>query len=119
MDIIEEAAGYGIMQPDIYLDPVLASFSMNFNALTEAAGAIRLFKETFPAVKSMVGLSNISQGLKGDNRSVMNSSALGVLAGGGLDAVILNPQDRIVMETAKTVKLLCAGGIYCDAYLCG
>ncbi|GMT47099.1 MAG: methyltetrahydrofolate--corrinoid methyltransferase [bacterium] len=119
MDIIEEAAVHGIMQPDIYLDPVLALFSMNFNALTEAAGAIRLFKETFPAVKTMVGLSNISQGLKGDNRSVMNSSALGVLAGGGLDAVILNPHDRIVMETAKTVKLLCAGGIYCDAYLCG
>ncbi|GBE35974.1 hypothetical protein BMS3Bbin07_00110 [bacterium BMS3Bbin07] len=49
----------------------------------------------------------------------MNSSAFGVLAGVGLDAAILNPLDRLVMETAKTVKLLCAGGIYCDAYLCG
>lgn len=119
MDIIEKAAGYGIMPSDIYLDPVLASFSMNANALTEAAGTNRLFKETFPEVKTMVGLSNISQGLKGANRSIMNSSALGVLAGTGLDAAILNPLDRLVVETAKTIRLLCAGGIYCDAYLCG
>ncbi|GBD98054.1 5-methyltetrahydrofolate:corrinoid/iron-sulfur protein co-methyltransferase [bacterium BMS3Abin07] len=119
MDIVEEAARQGIMPSDIYLDPVLASFSMNPAALTGATGTVRLFKETFPGTKTLVGLSNISQGLKGQNRSIMNSSALGVLVGAGLDAAILNPLDRLVMETAKTVKLLCAGGIYCDAYLCG
>ncbi len=65
------------------------------------------------------GLSNISQGLKGRNRSIVNSSALGVLVGAGMNAAILNPLDRLVIETAKTVKFLCADGIYCDAYLCG
>ncbi len=118
MDIIEEAAGYGIMPADIYLDSVLASFSMNPNALIEAASAIRLFRESFPEVKTMLGLSNISQGLKGRNRSIVNSSALGVLVGAGMNAAILNPLDRLVIETAKTVKFLCADGIYCDAYLC-
>ncbi len=118
VDIMEDAAAYAIMPSDVYLDPVLAPFSMNPHALEEAVLACRLFKETFPEARTLVGLSNVSQGLKGKNRSLMNSSALGVLAGAGLDALILNPLDGLVMETAKTVKLLCAGGVYCDAYLC-
>ncbi len=119
MDIVEEAVRRGVTPSDVYLDPVLSSFSLSPSALIDAAGTIRLFKETFPTAKTVVGLSNVSQGLKGRNRSVMNQSALAILAGSGLDASILDPLDRLVMETAKTVKLLCGGGIYCDAYLCG
>ncbi|GBE40991.1 MAG TPA: hypothetical protein ENH50_06360 [Nitrospirae bacterium] len=78
-----------------------------------------VYEEMVPEVKTLIGLSTISQGIHKKNRSVINNTALGVMTGAGLDAAILNPLDRLVMETVKTEKLLCSNGIYCDAYLCG
>lgn len=43
----------------------------------------------------------------------------GILIGAGLDAAILNPLDKLLMDTAKTARVLCKDHIYCNAYLCG
>ena len=118
MEIIKQAARYGISISDIYMDPLLSPFTLNPDAVIKAVENIRAFKEMFPEVKTIVALSNISQGINTKNRSVINNTALGVMIGAGLDAAILNPLDRVVMETVKTEKLLCNSGIYCDAYLC-
>lgn len=40
-----------------------------------------------------------------------------MIVSAGADAVILNPFDNILMDTAKTAKLLSTKGIYCDSYL--
>ncbi len=119
VEIAEQAARRGIDVSDIYMDPVLSSFAVSHDALLNTAGSIRAFKEMIPGVKTLVGLSNISQGISKKNRRVINNTALGVMAGAGLDAAILNPMDRVVAETSKTLKLLCRSGVYCDAYLCG
>ncbi|HDH50800.1 MAG TPA: hypothetical protein ENH04_05270 [Nitrospirae bacterium] len=119
VDIAEQATRRGIDVSDIYMDPVLSSFAVSPDALLNAAGSIRAFKEMLPGVKTLVGLSNISQGIRKKNRHIINNTTLGVMAGAGLDAAILNPLDRVVTETSKTLKLLCRSGVYCDAYLCG
>ena len=119
VEIAEQAVRLGINVSDIYMDPVLNSFAINSDALLNAVRSIRAFKEMLPGVKTLVGLSTISQGIPKKNRSVINNTALGIMIGAGLDAAILNPLGRVVMETVKTEKLLCSNGIYCDAYLCG
>ncbi len=118
-DIAGQAMRRGIDVSDIYMDPVLSPLAASPDALPDAVGSIHAFKEMIPGVKTLVGLSNISQGLSKKNRRVINNTALGVMAGAGLDAAILNPADGMVGETSKTVKLLCRSGVYCDAYLCG
>ncbi|NOZ69070.1 MAG: dihydropteroate synthase [Deferribacteres bacterium] len=119
VDIAGQAARRGIDVSDIYMDPVLSPLALSTDALLNAVRSIHAFKEMIPGVKTLVGLSNISQGISKKNRRVINNTALGVMAGAGLDAAILNPLDRVVAETSKTVKLLCRSGVYCDAYLCG
>ena len=119
IEIAEQAVRRGINVSDIYMDPVLTSFALSPDALLNAVRSIRAFKEMIPGVNTLVGLSNISQGIREKNTHVINSTALGVMIGAGLDAAILNPMDRLVKETSKTVKLLCRSGVYCDAYLCG
>jgi len=119
IEITEQAKAYGISPSNIFLDPVMSSFSIRSDALIHIVRNVRVFKELFPEVKTLIGLSNISQGIKEKNRSIINSTALGILIGAGLDAAIMNPLDKLVIDTAKTAKLLCKNGIYCDVYLCG
>ena len=119
IEIIEQAKAHGISPSAIFLDPVAISFSINSKAVIEMAQIIRLFKEMFPEIKPLIGLGNISQGVKKESRPLINSTALGILIGAGLDAAILNPLEKIVMDTAKTVKLVYGNCIYCDAYLFG
>ncbi len=119
IDIIEQAKARGISPSDIFLDPVAISFSINSKAVIKMAQIIGLFKEMFPETKTLTGLSNISQGVKKENRAIINSTALGILTGAGLDAAILNPLDKLLIDTTKTAKLLYKNHIYCDAYLCG
>jgi 5-methyltetrahydrofolate corrinoid/iron sulfur protein methyltransferase len=117
MEIVEQAANYGISIHNIYIDPIMPSFALDPDAVCRTIESIQTFREMFPGIKTIVGLNNISEGITGDNRSLMNNTALGALMGAGLDAAILDPLDRAVMETAKTGKVLCKQGIYCDAYL--
>lgn len=119
IEIIEQTKAHGVSPSDIFLDPVATSFSINSKAVVEMAQTIRLFKEMFHGTKTFIGLSNISQGIKKENRPIIDSTSLGILIGAGLDAAILNPLEKIVMDTAKTAKLLYKDHIYCDAYLCG
>jgi cobalamin-dependent methionine synthase I len=119
IEIIEQAGAYGISPSSIFLDPVITSFGLRSDALITTLKSVRMFKELFPGVRTLIGLSSISQGVKKENRSIINSTALGILIGAGLDAAIMNPLDKLVIDTAKTSKLLCKNHIYCDAYLCG
>jgi 5-methyltetrahydrofolate corrinoid/iron sulfur protein methyltransferase len=119
IEIIEQTKAYGISPSNIFLDSVMSSFSIRSDVLIHIVRNVRVFKELFPEAKTLIGLSNISQGIKEKNRSIINSTALGILIGAGLDAAIMNPLDKLVIDTAKTAKLLCKNGIYCDVYLCG
>lgn len=117
MKVIDDALAYGIKKSDIFLDPLLSSYSLNSGAIAEAVECIKHFKECFPDVNTIIGLSNISQGIHKNNISLINSTAMSILVGAGIDAVILNPFDKLLMDTAKTAKLLYTKGIYCNSYL--
>ncbi|MEE4194594.1 MAG: methionine synthase [Anaerolineae bacterium] len=61
------------------------------NAAIETLDAIRELKEVLPEVQAVLGVSNISFGLKGTARKVLNSIMLHHAVEAGLDMAIVNP----------------------------
>ena len=68
-----------------------------------------------PAPKTVVGLSNVSQGTC--QRSLVNKTFLIMAVGFGLDAAILDPLDKDLVDGAITSDLILNKHIYCDSYL--
>lgn len=61
------------------------------NAANETLVAIQELKSIFPQVQTVLGVSNISFGLKGSARKVLNSVMLYHAVQAGLDMAIVNP----------------------------
>jgi 5-methyltetrahydrofolate--homocysteine methyltransferase len=85
---------YGIQQQDIVFDTLtftLGSGDEEFRkAGIETIEAIRLIKEKYPDVSTVLGISNISFGLASAARHVLNSVFLHYAVEAGLDMAIIN-----------------------------
>jgi 5-methyltetrahydrofolate corrinoid/iron sulfur protein methyltransferase len=68
-----------------------------------------------PPIRTVVGLSNVSNGAK--DRPLVNSTYLAMLMGAGLSAAILDPEDDRLMDTLRTCQVLRNEKLYCDDYL--
>jgi len=101
---------------DLYIDPVLLPINVAQSQLKDILEAIREFKIiSEPAPKTIVGLSNISQGTK--KRSLVNRTFLTMAVGYGLDAAIINPCDNELMDSLIAAELIMNKQIYCEAFL--
>ncbi|HZK67567.1 MAG TPA: dihydropteroate synthase [Chloroflexota bacterium] len=126
-DLINAAAGYGITPDQLFLDPLTLPVSADQPGVQVTVEAIRMFKGLAdPPVKTVVGLSNVSNGALSENRPLINRVFLVMLLGAGLDSAIIDPLDAKLMDTVRTVetqdastgegRLLCA--LY-NAYAAG
>ncbi|MFH1622603.1 MAG: dihydropteroate synthase, partial [Candidatus Omnitrophota bacterium] len=101
---------------DLYLDPVVMPVDCAQAQLKEILEAIKEFKLlSDPAPKTVVGLSNISQGMP--DRSLVNRTFLIMAQDAGLDAAIADPLDEKLMDGMITAELILNKQIYCKAYL--
>jgi 5-methyltetrahydrofolate corrinoid/iron sulfur protein methyltransferase len=102
---------------DLYLDPVLLPVKVGQAHLEAILESIREFRIiSRPSPKTVVGLSNVSQGIPGV-RSLINRTFLSMAAAAGLDAAILDPLDRDLMDTLITAEVILNKEIYCDSFL--
>lgn len=100
----------------LYLDPVILPVNVAQAQAKEVVEAVRDFKIlSSPPPKAIVGLSNISQ--RTQKRSLINRIYLVMLLEAGLDAAILDPFDKDLMEAAITTELLLNKHIYCNSFL--
>lgn len=107
-------AGFPI--EDLYLDPVLLPVNVAQAQQKDILESIKEFKIiSEPSPKTIVGLSNISQGTK--TRSLINRTFLTMAIAYGLDSAILDPLDKELMDAAITAELILNKQIYCDSYL--
>jgi 5-methyltetrahydrofolate corrinoid/iron sulfur protein methyltransferase len=114
--IVATSSDAGFSIEDLYLDPIVMPVNVAQAQMREILEAIREFKIiSDPAPKSIVGLSNVSQGTC--VRSLVNRTFLTMAAAFGLDAAILDPLDRELMDAAITSDLILNKQIYCDSYL--
>jgi len=86
---------YGLNPSDLIFDtlvfPITTGQAQYRNAAVEVIKAIRRIKAELPGVFTILGVSNISFGLKTEARHVLNSVFLHHAVEAGLDMAIVNP----------------------------
>ncbi len=101
---------------DLYLDPIVLPINVAQSQMKDILEAIHEFKIiSEPSPKTIVGLSNVSQGTCA--RSLVNRTFLTMAVGFGLDAAILDPKDSDLVDALITSELILNKQIYCDSYL--
>lgn len=101
-DIVTACAEYGVPLENLYLDPLILPIAVAQNQAMEAVEAIKMFKQlNDPPLKTIVGLSNISNGTPPQTKPVLDRVYLVVLKDAGLDAAIADPLDKELMAAAK------------------
>jgi len=101
---------------DLFLDPIVMPVNVSQAQQKDILASIHEFKIiSEPSPKTVVGLSNVSQGAR--QRSLINRTFLVMASAYGLDAAILDPLDRELMDASITADLVLNKQIYCDSYL--
>ncbi len=92
--LVEFCVERGLKPEEILIDPLTFTICSGDKTLQDAAlqtlEAIRRIKTELPGVKTMLGLSNISFGLKPALRKVINAVFLHQAVQAGMDACIIN-----------------------------
>jgi len=100
-EIIAEAAEYGILEEDIWLDPIVLpinSQQMQVQGCTEFA---MMLGDLAPGCKSTCGLSNVSNGIPQHLRGIMNRTYLIMLKRYGMYSAIVDAFDSELYAIAK------------------
>ncbi|MCM8795586.1 MAG: dihydropteroate synthase [Candidatus Omnitrophica bacterium] len=114
--IVAYCAEVGFNLLDLYLDPVVLPVNVAQAQQKDILESIHEFKIiSEPSPKTILGLSNVSQGTK--VRSLINRTFLVMAVALGLDAAILDPLDKELMDAVITAELILNKQIYCDSYL--
>ena len=103
-EIMMATAEAGIPNDRVYLDPLVLTVVTNQDTVYQTVEAIRFFRQLVdPAPKTVVGLSNVSNGAPNENRPLLNRIFLVMCMGAGLDAAIADPLDADLVNAARAV----------------
>lgn len=99
--IIAEAAQYGIPEEDIWLDPIVLPINSQQIQIQGCTEFATMLLELFPSCKSTCGLSNVSNGIPGTLRGIMNRTYLIMLKRYGLFSAIVDAFDKELHAIAR------------------
>lgn len=103
-DILMAAAEHNIEPERLFLDPLILPISVAQNQAMEGIEAIRMFKQlNDPPVKTIVGLSNISNNTPDRTKTILDRAYMIMLVEAGLDAAIMDPLDEELAKAAKSL----------------
>ena len=103
-EIYEKCMEKGIDSNKIFFDPLILPLNVDQSQALEALNTIQIVKESFdPQVNTIIGLSNISNGLPKDIKQLVNRVYLVLAFGAGLDAAIIDAKDT---ELVRIIKML-------------
>jgi 5-methyltetrahydrofolate corrinoid/iron sulfur protein methyltransferase len=101
VDFIYQANNLGIPTEDIWIDPIVSPVSVEINQVLSCLEFMSMLKDIAPEAKSIVGLSNISNGTPDKLRPVLNRTYLIMLMKYGLYSAIIDAYDKEVLTIAK------------------
>ncbi len=114
--IVSACVDAGFPAENLYLDPIVLPVNVAQAQMFDILESIKEFKIIAePAPKTIVGLSNVSQGAS--ERGLINRIFLAMAIGFGLDAAILDPTDKQLIDAGICAELIMDKHIYCDSYL--
>ncbi|MEW6115589.1 MAG: dihydropteroate synthase [Nitrospirota bacterium] len=115
-EIMARAMEYGVPLEDLYLDPLVLQIATTQDQAIKVIQAIKMFQElNDPPMKTVVGLSNVSNGCPKPLRPILNKYFLALLIYEGLTAAIADPHE--VVETVKTIDVIMGKTLYAHSYL--
>jgi 5-methyltetrahydrofolate corrinoid/iron sulfur protein methyltransferase len=101
MDTVAYANGLGIQNEDIFVDPIILPVSADQKQVREALEFIKILPDLLPGVKSVVGLSNVSNGTPAHLRGILNRTYMLMLEINGLYSAIADVLDPELVELNK------------------
>jgi 5-methyltetrahydrofolate corrinoid/iron sulfur protein methyltransferase len=118
MKIVASAMDHGIDMADLYIDAVILPVNV---AQDQAIEVLKTIKESKlladPAPRTILGLSNVSQGAQAQNKLLINRTFLTMAVSSGLDAAIMDVTDKKLTDAVITAELLMGKQLYCDSFL--
>jgi len=98
VETVAYANDMGIANEDIWVDPIVLPVSADQKQVREALEFIRILPDLLPGVKSVVGLSNVSNGTPANLRGILNRTYMIMLERNGLYSAIADVLDGELVE---------------------
>ena len=104
-DILPAAESAGVKMENLYIDPLVMTVNGTQEHAPEVIQTTLVAKSIMdPPLRMICGLSNVSNGAPANVRKVLNRIYLVMLMGAGMDAAILDPCDKELMNTIKILE---------------
>jgi len=101
VDLIMKLNEYGIPNEKIWIDPIITPITLGAEQLQESLLFLSMVQDIAPGAKSIVGLSNVSNGVAAHLRPYLNRTLLMMLMKYNIYSAILDVYDKELMEIAK------------------
>ncbi len=101
VDLVGKLNEYDIPNEKIWVDPVLTPVTLGAQQIREILNFLSMLQEVTPGVKTIVGLSNVSNGVAPHLRPYLNRVMLMMLMKYNLYSAILDIYDKELIEIAK------------------
>ncbi len=101
VDIIYKANEKGIPNEDIFIDPIATPISGEINQVIACTDFMGMLQDIGPGCKSIVGLSNVSNGVPAHLRPYLNRAYLLMLEKQGQYSAIVDAYDKELMALCK------------------
>jgi len=117
-EIMSRGMEYGVPMENIFLDPLILQICTMQDQGRQAIRAVKMFRDmNDPPMQTVVGLSNISNGAPKHVRPIINRNFFALLIEAGLTSAIIDPLDKEMMDTLKTVEMIMGKTMYAHSYL--
>lgn len=113
--LISDLTSAGVPLADIHIDPLTFPIGSGSDVALAMLQIIQQLKEEFPGVQTIAGLSNVSHGMPA--RKMLNTSMTILCLGRGLDAGIIDPNDRYLMALIAAAEALLGRDEFCARYI--
>ena len=113
--MLEHAMELGMDPEDLWFDPLCLVIKGMQDKQTEFLDFLRILKDM--GLNSTCGLSNVSNGMPKDVRPIVDSVYCAMSIECGLTSAIMNPCDKILMDTIKTSEIILNRTLFADSYL--
>lgn len=100
-EIIAEAAEYGILEEDIWLDPIVLPVNSQQMQVQGCTEFVMMLGDLAPKCRSTCGLSNVSNGMPAHLRGIMNRTYLIMIKRYGMHSAIVDAFDGELRAVAK------------------
>jgi 5-methyltetrahydrofolate corrinoid/iron sulfur protein methyltransferase len=101
VDLVYKAGEAGVKNEDIWIDPIATPVSGEISQVQASYEFLQMLPEICPGCKSIVGLSNVSNGTPAELRPYLNRTYLVMLERCGLYAAIADALDEELMAIAR------------------